>query len=205
MTTALTWIIVLLSLGCVVMRRRSIAVALVGIQSLCVATLAVFLVPSRPSEFIPAALTLVLRALVIATLLVIAIRRTRQTLPGGDETIPVIRLVVAGAIVAALVALVPAFGLESHLAEHGAVALIATGLALLVTRRATLFQVVALLVAENGIALAAVNVRGGLPIVIELGVAFDLVLVVTVAMVFHDRIFDVFGTTDTHALQELRD
>jgi hydrogenase-4 component E len=204
-TTALTWIIVLLSLGCVVMRRRSIAVALVGIQSLCVATLAVFLVPSRPSEFIPAALTLVLRALVIATLLVIAIRRTRQTLPGGDETIPVIRLVVAGAIVAALVALVPAFGLESHLAEHGAVALIATGLALLVTRRATLFQVVALLVAENGIALAAVNVRGGLPIVIELGVAFDLVLVVTVAMVFHDRIFDVFGTTDTHALQELRD
>jgi hydrogenase-4 component E len=163
------------------------------------------LVPSRPSEFIPAALTLVLRALVIAVLLVIAIRRTRQSLPGGEETIPLIRLVVAGLIVAALVGLVPAFGLASHLAEHGAIALIATGLALLVTRRATLFQVVALLVAENGIALAAVNVRGGLPIVIELGVAFDLVLVVTVAMVFHDRIFDVFGTSDTYALRELRD
>ena len=205
MTTALIWVIVLLGLGCVVMRRRSVAVALVGVQSLCVAVLAVMLVPSRPSEFIPAALTLVLRALVIAVLLVIAIRRTRQSLPGGEETIPLIRLVVAGLIVAALVGLVPAFGLASHLAEHGAIALIATGLALLVTRRATLFQVVALLVAENGIALAAVNVRGGLPIVIELGVAFDLVLVVTVAMVFHDRIFDVFGTSDTYALRELRD
>jgi hydrogenase-4 component E len=204
-TTALIWVIVLLGLGCVVMRRRSVAVALVGVQSLCVAVLAVMLVPSRPSEFIPAALTLVLRALVIAVLLVIAIRRTRQSLPGGEETIPLIRLVVAGLIVAALVGLVPAFGLASHLAEHGAIALIATGLALLVTRRATLFQVVALLVAENGIALAAVNVRGGLPIVIELGVAFDLVLVVTVAMVFHDRIFDVFGTSDTYALRELRD
>jgi hydrogenase-4 component E len=204
-TTALIWVILLLGLGCVVMRRRSVAVALVGVQSLCVAVLAVMLVPSRPSEFIPAALTLVLRALVIAVLLVIAIRRTRQSLPGGEETIPLIRLVVAGLIVAALVGLVPAFGLASHLAEHGAIALIATGLALLVTRRATLFQVVALLVAENGIALAAVNVRGGLPIVIELGVAFDLVLVVTVAMVFHDRIFDVFGTSDTYALRELRD
>ena len=205
MTTALIWVILLLGLGCVGMRRRSVAVALVGVQSLCVAVLAVMLVPSRPSEFIPAALTLVLRALVIAVLLVIAIRRTRQSLPGGEETIPLIRLVVAGLIVAALVGLVPAFGLASHLAEHGAIALIATGLALLVTRRATLFQVVALLVAENGIALAAVNVRGGLPIVIELGVAFDLVLVVTVAMVFHDRIFDVFGTSDTYALRELRD
>jgi hydrogenase-4 component E len=204
-TTALIWVILLLGLGCVVMRRRSVAVALVGVQSLCVAVLAVLLVPSRPSEFIPAALTLVLRALVILVLLVIAIRRTRQSLPGGEETIPLIRLVVAGLIVAALVGLVPAFGLASHLAEHGAIALIATGLALLVTRRATLFQVVALLVAENGIALAAVNVRGGLPIVIELGVAFDLVLVVTVAMVFHDRIFDVFGTSDTYALRELRD
>ena len=205
MTTVLIWIIVLLGVGCVVMRRRSVAVALIGVQSLCVAVLAVVLVPSRPVEFLPAALSLVLRALVIAALLVIAIQRTRQSQPGGEEAIPVIRLVVAGAIVAALVALVPAFGLSSHLAEHGAITLIATGLALLVTRRATLFQVLALLVAENGIALAAVNVRGGLPVVIELGVAFDLVLVVTVAMVFHDRIFDVFGTTDTHALRELRD
>lgn len=205
MTTGLLWIIVALGLGCVLMRRRSVVVALVGIQSLCVAALAVALVPSRPSEFLPAALSLVARAAVIAVLLVIAIRRTRHALPGGEETVPTSRLVIAGAIIAALVALIPAFGLESRLAEHGAVALIATGLALLVTRRATVMQVVALLVAENGIAVAAVNVSGGLPVAVELGIAFDLVLVVTVAIVFHDRIFDMFGTTDTRILRGLRD
>jgi len=205
MTSAMIWLVVLLGLACVVVRRRSIAVALVGVQALGVAVLAVMLVPDRPAEFLPAAISLMLRAIVVAVLLVIAIRRTRQSRPGGDEAIPVVRLVIAGAIVAALVLLVPGFGLESHVAEHGAIALLGTGLALLVTRRATLFQVLALLVAENGIALAAVNVAGGLPLVIELGVAFDLVLVVTVAMVFHDRIFDVFGTTDTRALGELRD
>lgn len=205
MTTVLIWVIVALGLGCVVMRRRSVVVALVGIQSLCVAALAVALVPSRPSEFLPAALTLVARAAVIAVLLVIAIRRTRHALPGGEEAVPWTRLVVAGGIIAVLVVLIPEFGLESRLAERSAVALVATGLALLVTRRATVMQVVALLVAENGIALAAVNVAGGLPIAVELGVAFDLVLVVTVATVFHDRIFDMFGTTDTRHLRGLRD
>ena len=205
MTDALLWIIVALGLGCVVMRRRSVAVALVGAQALCVAALAVTLVPDRPAQFLPAALTLVVRAVVIAVLLVIAIRRTRHSLPGGEEPHPIVRLMIACAIIVASVALIPSFGLESQLAERGAVALVATGLALLVTRRATVFQVVALLVAENGIAVAAVNVRGGLPIVVELGVAFDLVLVVTVATVFHDRIFDVFGTTDTRHLRGLRD
>ncbi len=64
----------------------------------------------------------------------------------------------------------------------------------------------ALLVAENGIAVAAVSVsRAVLPVVVELGVAFDLVLVVTVAIVFHDRIFGMFGTTDTRMLRGLRD
>jgi len=204
-TAVLLWIIVALGLGCVVMRRRSVAVALVGAQALCVAALAVALVPDRPAQFLPAALTLVARAAVIAVLLVIAIRRTRHALPGGEEPLPIIRLVIACAIITALVALTPTFGLESRPAELGAVALVATGLALLVTRRATVFQVVALLIAENGIAVAAVNVRGGLPVVVELGVAFDLVLVVTVAIVFHDRIFDVFGTTDTRHLRGLRD
>ena len=59
--------------------------------------------------------------------------------------------------------------------------------------------------AENGIALAAVAVPGGLPLLIELGVAFDLVVLVTVAVVFHDRIFREFGTGDTAVLRELRD
>ncbi len=83
--------------------------------------------------------------------------------------------------------------------------MLAVGLAIIMVRRATIFQVLALLVAENGIAVAAVSVTGGLPIVIELGVAFDVVLLVMVAVVFHQKIFSSFGTTDTLALGELRD
>jgi hydrogenase-4 membrane subunit HyfE len=74
-----------------------------------------------------------------------------------------------------------------------------------VARRATLFQALGLLVAENGIALAATAVKGGLPIVIELGAVFDVILIVAVATAFHERIFGEFGTGDTSLLRGLRD
>ena len=48
-------------------------------------------------------------------------------------------------------------------------------------------------------------VPGGLPLVIELGVAFDLVMVITVSVAFHERIFGEFGTGDTAVLRGLRD
>ena len=51
-------------------------------------------------------------------------------------------------------------------------------------RRPALLQVLGILVAENGVYLLAISVPGGLPFVIELGVLFDLVLVVTVAAAF---------------------
>jgi hydrogenase-4 component E len=107
--------------------------------------------------------------------------------------------------VLAVAGLLPAVGLETRSAEQAAISLVAVGVALVLLRRATIFQVLGLLVAENGLAVAAVAVSGGLPLVIELGVAFDLVVVVAVAALFHERIFGVFGTTDTVALRGLRE
>jgi hydrogenase-4 component E len=108
------------------------------------------------------------------------------------------------ALVLTVVALVPAYGLESRAAENAAAAMLATGLALVLVRRATLFAVLAFLIAENGIAVAAVSVDGALPLVVELGIAFDLVLLIAVAAVFQRRILSAFGTTDSAALRSMR-
>ena len=62
------------------------------------------------------------------------------------------------------------------------------GIAIVVARRPAFMQMLGLLVAENGLSLLAVSVPGGLPYVIELGALFDLVLVVTVAAAFTQRI-----------------
>ena len=50
-----------------------------------------------------------------------------------------------------------------------------------------------ILVAENGLALAALGSPAASPSAIELGALFDLLLVVVVAAVFHERIFGEFG------------
>ena len=72
----------------------------------------------------------------------------------------------------------------------------AAGFALVLLRRPTAFAVLAFLIAENGVAVAALSVGGGLPLVVELGAAFDVVVVIAVAAVLQRRILAVFGTTD---------
>ena len=43
------------------------------------------------------------------------------------------------------------------------------------------------------------------PRVVELGVALDLTVVIAVAAILHERIFEEFGTGDSHVLRSLRD
>lgn len=140
----------------------------------------------------------------MGAIVVLGIRSTAEARPHAEEGGSLVRVAGAVALALAMAALIPSYGLETRAAEHAAAALIATGLALAVTRRATVFAVLAFLVAENGIAVAAVSVNGGLPLVIELGVAFELVLLIAVAAVFQRRILSAFGTTDSAALRGMR-
>jgi len=203
-STWLVWLLSGLGVAAVVARRRSLSVILVSAQMLAVGAAAAALAPGRSAEFAVAAGILCAKAVVVAPALVLGVSRTRQLRPVRDQTTPLLRLALTVALVLVMVGLVPGFGLEAGAADDGAVAMVAIGLAMLVLRRATLFQLLALLVAENGVAVAAVSVSGGLPVVIELGVAFDLVMLVLVAAVFHERIFRSFGTTDTAVLEDLR-
>jgi hydrogenase-4 membrane subunit HyfE len=84
--------------------------------------------------------------------------------------------------------------------------LIAFGVATAGLRRATVLQVLGIVLVENGLALAALELPGGeSAAAIELGVAVDLMLISIVAIVFHQRIFGLFGAGDTAALRSLRD
>jgi hydrogenase-4 component E len=204
-TSWAVWVLTGLGLGAALVRRRSVAALLVAAQTAGVGLAAAALAPGRSGEFGLAAAILCVKAALVAPLLAVAVSRTREARPVRDASSPVLRLGVVAGLVLAVAALVPAFGLETPSAENGAAAMVATGLAMIVVRRASLFQLLALLVAENGIAVAAVSVSGGMPVVVELGVAFDVVLLALVAVAFHERIFRTFGTTDTAALGELRD
>jgi hydrogenase-4 membrane subunit HyfE len=198
-TGPVVWLAVALGLGVVVVRRRSVAVGLVTAQALLLAVSAVH------SEA-GAAAALAVRAVALATLLLLVVSRTREPRPVRAGVAPLARGGVAVAFALALSWLVPAIGLESRNVERGVLALVAFGIAAAATRHATLFHVLGIVLVENGLALAALNLPGGgSSVAIELGVAFDLTLITLVAVVFHERIFAEFGAGDATALRSLRD
>jgi hydrogenase-4 membrane subunit HyfE len=194
---ALAWLLVALGLGVVVVRRRSLAVALVTAQALVLAV--------RAHNEAGAAAALAARALVLGLLLLFVVSRTREPRPVRSGVAPLMRGGFAVTLALALTWLVPTVGFANGNAERAVLALIAFGLVAVATRTATLFQVLGIVLVENALALAALQLHGGSSAAIELGVAFDLMLIATVAVVFHERIFAEFGAGDASVLRSLRD
>lgn len=197
--------LVVLGFGVMLVRRRSLATLLVAAQAMLLGVAALSLAGDRPAAFLVAAIILLTRAVALPALLVFTRRRTPEPYLVTPATTVVVRLLVAVVVVLIAVAAIPPLGLGDLPAEHGAVALLCLGIAIVVMRRPALLQVLGILVAENGVYLLAISVPGGLPALIELGVLFDLVLVVTVAAAFTHKIHAEVGTGDTDLLRGLRD
>lgn len=202
MSGALAWTLVGLGLAVVVVRRRSLAVGLVTVQALALVALA--LQDAAAGEDVVAAGALGLRAVVLAVLFLVLVRRTREPRPVRAGVAPLLRGGGAVVLALALTGLVPALGLVSRDAERAVLALVAFGVATAATRRATIFQVLGIVLVENALALAALELPVA-AVAIELGVALDLILVALVAGVFHERIFAEFGAGDSAALRALRE
>jgi hydrogenase-4 component E len=195
---------VALGLGVVVIRRRSMALALVTAQSLLLAGVALWRTGGH-LELLPAAGGLLLRSVAIATILGIGIAHTRETRPVRAGIEPMARAVIALAALLTIPPLVPALGFGDPNAQRAAIALGVLGIVIALTRRATILQILGIVVAENGATLAALSASNAVPDVIGLGVIFDLLLIAIVATAFHSRIFGQFGSGDTAHLRELHD
>jgi hydrogenase-4 component E len=86
-----------------------------------------------------------------------------------------------------------------------AIALLLTGFFLMVNRRKAITQVLALLTMENGVMLAAVVLTTyGMPLVVEIGVFFDVVIAVMVLGILVFRIREAFASMDVSKLNELK-
>ncbi|MEP7335144.1 MAG: hypothetical protein ABI717_05125 [Actinomycetota bacterium] len=203
MSGALVWTLVALGLAVMVVRRRSLAVAIVTAQALILVGVA--LEEAESTGDVLAAGALAVRALVLGGLFFLLVSRTRSMRPVRARIAPLARAGIAVAFALALTWLVPTIGLVSRDAERGVLALVALGLATAALRRATLFQIIGIVLVENALALAALELPGGASTAIELGVALDLILVALVAVVFYERIFAEHGAGDSAALRTLRD
>jgi hydrogenase-4 membrane subunit HyfE len=203
MSGAVVWVVVGLGLLVVTVRRRSVAVGIVTAQALVLFGVALHQAVSGSD--VAAALALAARGVGLAALFLWLVARSRESRRVRAGVAPLARAGLAVAFALLLTWLVPRIGLESRTVERGVLALVAFGLVVGVTRRATLFQILAIVLVENGLALAALSLPRASSLAIELGIVFDLTLVVLVAAVFHERIFAEFGSGDSASLRSLRD
>jgi len=143
----------------------------------------------------------------------VVLRRVLANSGAARETQPLVN-VPASLLAAALLTLLayavsrPLVELDPTPTTHAVpvgIAMVLLGFFMLVTRRRALSQVAGFLLLDNGIAATAFLVTSGVPVVVELAVSMDLLLVVLVLQVLTVRLRTAFGDTDIGELRELRD
>lgn len=204
---------VVLAGGVLALWRRDLRalVSVLALQGVALATLAsVLAVEGRDVALgVVAGVVLLAKAMVIPNLLARVVRRD----PGSRETAPLVNvpasLVAAAALV--VVSYLVAGRLTSlfpdpltRLAPLG-LATVLIGFFALVTRRKAVSQIVGLLLIDNGVALTAFLLTAGVPLLVELGASFDVLLVVVVLQVLATTMRSRFGHIDLDQLRELHD
>ncbi|MFZ0301175.1 MAG: hypothetical protein WAL75_00760, partial [Terracidiphilus sp.] len=86
-----------------------------------------------------------------------------------------------------------------------ALAVILLSFLMMITRRKAVTQVIGFLAMENGLFLAATSATYGMPMVIELGIALDLLVAVFILGIFFFQIREQFDSLDLHHLESLKE
>jgi hydrogenase-4 component E len=84
-----------------------------------------------------------------------------------------------------------------------ALSVVLLGLLMMVTRRNAVSQVIGFMSMENGLVLAATGAKG-MPLVVEISVAFSVLIAFIVIGIFLFRIRERFDTVDVQALDQFR-
>ena len=84
-----------------------------------------------------------------------------------------------------------------------AMSVVLLGLLMMITRRNAVTQVVGFMALENGLILAAVGARG-MPLVVEISIAFSVLVAMTLFGIFFFRIRERFDTLDLAYLETFR-
>jgi hydrogenase-4 component E len=85
-----------------------------------------------------------------------------------------------------------------------AMGLVLVSLFVVISRKKALTQVIGFLMLENGLALLAVLGTYGIPLIVELGVALDVLMGFLVMQIFVYRIHETFESIDVEQLNRLR-
>lgn len=208
---SLAALLLLISFAMLAQRRIVTLVNLLALQGglLCAATLLLAWRTGENHLYLSAALTLALKVVFLPWLLHRLIRR----LDVYWDTEPMLN--VAGTMLVGLLVVVFAFGLAQPISAIAstatrsaigiAVAVVLLAFLTMITRRKATSQVVGFLSMENGLFFGAMSATYGMPMIVELGVALDVLVAMLVLGVFFFQIREQFDSLDLHHLESLRE
>jgi hydrogenase-4 component E len=164
-------------------------------------------VQDAPHLYVTAAIALVFKAVVIPVALSrmvtrLGIHREIETVVGVGPTM------LAGIALVALsmVVMLPVTATADPLAREDlafALSVVLLGLLMMVTRRNAVSQVIGFMSLENGLILAAAG-ADGMPLVVEISVAFSVLIAFIVIGIVIFRIRERFDTVDVEAIDRFR-
>jgi hydrogenase-4 component E len=164
-------------------------------------------IQDAPHLYITAAIALVFKAIVIPVGLHrmiqrLGIHREIETVIGSGATM----LAGMGLVALSMTVMLKAAATVDPVAREDlafALSVVLIGLLMMVTRRNAVSQVVGFMSLENGLVLAATGAKG-MPLVVEISVAFSILIAFIVIGIFLFRIRERFDTVDVHALDRFR-
>jgi len=203
--------LLLTTFAIVAQRRLSACVDLFAFQSLFLAVTAALVAwfTDSPHIYIAALLTIGIKTAAIPMIL----RRVIERVNVKREVEFIINIPPSLLICGALVIL--AFSVTEPIAKLGflltrdslaiALAIVLIGFFMMISRKKAITQIVGFLMMENGLFLGATASAYGMPLIVELGVFFDVLVAALIIGVYTHRLQETFDSVDTTKLTGLKE
>jgi len=207
----LACLLLLIAFAMVSQRRILRLIYLFALQGLVLAinTAVVALATHQPHLYFSAGLTLGLKVIVLPWLLHRLI--DRLNIRWDIETL----LNIPTTMLVGIVVVIIAFNLALPISQlAGTITRTSLGIAMasvllsflmMITRRKAVPQVIGFLAMENGLFFAATSATYGMPMVVELGIALDVLVGTFIFGIFFFQIRETFDSLDIHHLEKLKD
>jgi len=215
MITMMAALVLVLQIMMVAQRGLVTNIRAFGVQSFLLACIGVTIAyfNHAPHIYAAAALTLVFKAILLPLIL----ERLVAKIEIRQEIEPFINIPIS-VLVSGLLTLLAYVVAESfhrpdeargaaslgHNTLAVAIALFLIGFFMMINRRKALTQVLGLLCLENGILLAAISLTYGMPLIVEIGIFFDVLVAALLLAILIFRIRETFDSMDVSRLSRLK-
>jgi hydrogenase-4 component E len=204
-------VILLLSFAMISQRRIASLINLFALQGAALVAASVLLGYAGDNQdlYVSAGLTLALKVLLIPWLLYRVIRRLNVRWDVEPLiNVPTLMIVGIALVIFSFSLALPVSRLSASIAGGSmgiALACVLLSFLMMITRSRAVPQVIGFLSMENGLIFAATAATNGMPMIVEFGIALDVLVGILILGVFMFQIREQFDSLDIHHLEQLKE